>query len=265
MQNTVAILDQFENHLARQGKSTNTIKVYSRNIRAFLNSNFTDPLEYIMDSKKSGASPSVMKSRAAALKSWSGYRADHDAATALDGYRLPRVGAPRPHPVPGGIRTVRGVLAGTADPRTRVLIALGALAGTRVSESLSVAPRDWDRRANELVITGKGGKTRNIPVSAELAAVLIENMPTNDRAKFVHISDRQARNLITGQFNLCNVYHPDGKNIASHDLRATFATELYEKTKDIILVQRTLGHASPSQTQEYIGVNTAAAHEAVNF
>lgn len=264
MQNTQA-LDQFESFLARQGKSKNTVNVYSRNIRAFLNSGFSDPLEYIMDSRNSGASPSVLKSRTAALKSWSGYRSDSVAAVALDGYRLPRVGAPRPHPVPGGIVVVRAVLAGTVDPRTRVLIALGALAGLRVSESLAAGPACWDRASNDLVITGKGGKTRNIPVSTELAEILRANAPSDPRSKYVHISDRQARSLITDQFNFFGIRHADGKSISSHDLRATFATALYENTQDILIVQRTLGHASPTQTQQYIGVNAEAARKGVNF
>lgn len=42
------------------------------------------------------------------------------------------------------------------------------------------------------------------------------------------------------------------KNISPHKLRATFGTMLYEKTKDIYMVQQAMGHSNPGTTQLYI-------------
>ena len=42
------------------------------------------------------------------------------------------------------------------------------------------------------------------------------------------------------------------KNLSPHKLRATFGTMLYEKTKDIYMVQQAMGHSSPNTTQIYI-------------
>lgn len=42
-------------------------------------------------------------------------------------------------------------------------------------------------------------------------------------------------------------------HIHAHQLRKTFATELYLASGDLFLVQRCLGHADPKTTLKYIG------------
>ena len=44
----------------------------------------------------------------------------------------------------------------------------------------------------------------------------------------------------------------DGKNITPHKLRATYGTQLYEKTGDLYMVQECMGHSSPKTTELYI-------------
>jgi len=44
-------------------------------------------------------------------------------------------------------------------------------------------------------------------------------------------------------------------NIGTHSLRKTYATALYEQTKDIALVQMILNHSSPAITIRYLGLN----------
>ena len=47
----------------------------------------------------------------------------------------------------------------------------------------------------------------------------------------------------------------------SHDLRKTRATDYYNKTKDIVKVQKFLGHSSVDMTRKYIGLGE---HEMLN-
>ena len=44
----------------------------------------------------------------------------------------------------------------------------------------------------------------------------------------------------------------DGKNITPHKLRATYGTQLYNKTGDIYFVQDCMGHHSPKTTENYV-------------
>ena len=43
-----------------------------------------------------------------------------------------------------------------------------------------------------------------------------------------------------------------GKCISPHKLRATYGTMLYNKTKDLYFVQKSMGHSSPATTQLYV-------------
>lgn len=43
-----------------------------------------------------------------------------------------------------------------------------------------------------------------------------------------------------------------GRKLSPHKLRATYGTQLYNKTKDIYFVQSCMGHASPTTTERYI-------------
>lgn len=43
-----------------------------------------------------------------------------------------------------------------------------------------------------------------------------------------------------------------GRTLSPHKLRATYGTQLYNKTKDIYFVQSCMGHASPTTTEKYI-------------
>ena len=44
----------------------------------------------------------------------------------------------------------------------------------------------------------------------------------------------------------------EGKNITPHKLRATYGTQLYNKTGDLYMVQECMGHSSPTTTELYI-------------
>lgn len=58
-----------------------------------------------------------------------------------------------------------------------------------------------------------------------------------------------------------------GRKLSPHKLRATYGTQLYNKTKDIYFVQSCMGHASPTTTERYIrGIrnNTKKASNIMN-
>ena len=54
-----------------------------------------------------------------------------------------------------------------------------------------------------------------------------------------------------------------GKHIGPHALRHTFATHLYSKTGDILVVQRALGHRDLSTTQVYTHLVDGVLEEAI--
>lgn len=146
----------------------------------------------------------------------------------------------------------------------RALVALCGLCGLRISEALSVCPSNFNFSGLELTVCGKGDVTRIVPVSdgaweAMRDAVSRAFIEGTDR-RILSFKDRFARALIT---NLGERAHLS-RRVASHDLRATFATAVYNKTLDQRLVQQLLGHASGSTTEIYIEVALQSMKAAVN-
>ena len=73
------------------------------------------------------------------------------------------------------------------------------------------------------------------------------------------MQDRGARNAIK------NLGKRSGlrREVASHDLRATFATDLLNRGVNIRIVQELLGHSSVETTQIYTATTLEAMREAV--
>lgn len=57
----------------------------------------------------------------------------------------------------------------------------------------------------------------------------------------------------------CEAIHLDKRRYSTHSLRRTKAAHIYRTTRDIAAVQKLLGHARMTYTQEYLGVSEDAA------
>jgi integrase len=182
----------------------------------------------------------------------------------LTAYNGPTPGRAIPHPLPGGIGDVLTMVAVAGNPRHRALVALCGLCGLRVGEAVAVTPAHYNAADRTLWVLGKGARERTVPVS-DVAAKILDRAIGADAwvrmdAPLVGIKNRTARDLITELGVRAGVE----RHVTSHDLRATFATEVYAKTHDIRAVQELLGHASISQTETYVGITTAGLRAAAN-
>lgn len=114
-----------------------------------------------------------------------------------------------------------------------------------------------------LRVRGKGDKERIVPISPRawdaISDAYVRAM-VGDK-KLIHYEDRSARKAITNLGRKAGLCRP----IASHDLRATFATEVYNKTLNQRVVQELLGHANGKTTEIYIGVNKYEMIQAVDL
>lgn len=240
--------------LERINRSDNTVRAYVSKVDSYLASGMT-ATGWLNDAKINGASPSTIKSMLAAIKSYNKFAGIVDQE--ILEYNPPMVRPPAPHPLPGGLADVRMALAAVTHAPHRSAIALGAFAGCRVDESISLTKDDI--HGNTLVIKGKGTKIREVPISLELKGYL-EIIETH---RLVPISNASARKGITAAFKRVGISGMNGKAVSSHDLRATFATAVYRKTGDALIVQRLLGHSSITDTQRYIGVDKSDMEKAV--
>lgn len=137
--------------------------------------------------------------------------------------------------------------------------------GLRISEALVLCASDLnDPAETTLRITGKGGKTRLVPVLPIAYEAVTEYRRlcpyhlAGDGALFrgarggplqPAIIQREMQKLRTA-LNLPDTATP-------HALRHSFATHLLARGGDLRTIQELLGHASLSTTQVYTGVDTA--------
>jgi site-specific recombinase XerD len=120
---------------------------------------------------------------------------------------------------------------------------------------------DFDLDNMTLHVRGKGDKGRVVPVSNRAWGVLA--MPVArammNQCEVVGLKDRFARRVITE----LGVRAKLERHTSSHDLRATFATAVYDHTLDQRVVQELLGHSSGTTTEIYIGRSNDQMRKAV--
>ena len=134
--------------------------------------------------------------------------------------------------------------------------------GLRISEALSLKRKDFGA-SDAITVTGKGNKTRMVPVLPQVAKSIADyvalcplDLPP-DGALFVGarggpLSPRivqLAMAQLRGALGL-----PD--SATPHALRHSFATHLLARGGDLRAIQELLGHASLSTTQIYTAVDS---------
>lgn len=232
--------------LMRTNRSQNTIRMYTSKIADLAGSGLI-PTQWIYEARQNELSAAAVKMMLAAVRSYNKYAGISDRE--LDEFNSPTLPEPNPHPLPNGLIDVRLALEFTNNRAHKTAIVLGAMAGCRVSESISLTQSDI--KEGRLHIHGKGDKYRRVPISEELKF----HLSMVETEQLVPICNQSARKGIITTFKRAGITSKGGKSVSSHDLRATFATETYNKTKNLRTTQVLLGHSSISMTQRYLGVS----------
>lgn len=160
--------------------------------------------------------------------------------------------------------------------RDAAMIELAYASGLRVSELVTIALADVNLNHGFVRVTGKGSKTRLVPVGGaardKIAHYLEHDRPTlvrdpAERALFLTDRGRPMTRqgfwkLLRNHARRAGVRLPAG-DISPHKLRHSFATHLVEHGADLRAVQAMLGHADISTTQIYTQVSRARVLEQV--
>ena len=169
----------------------------------------------------------------------------------------------RPKKLPETLNTAERY-ALLAAPRLRAptghrdlcMLVLMLNAGLRASEVLHLRVRDVDWLSGQLLVrAGKGKQDRMLwlnEADLELLRAWKARRPVATALLFttLHgtpVKDRDLRAMVKRRARKVGI----PKDVHPHMLRHTFATDLYRVTKDIRLVQKTLGHADLSTTMIY--------------
>lgn len=136
--------------------------------------------------------------------------------------------------------------------------------GLRISEALGFRPIDLTPGATTLRITGKGGKTRLVP----LLPIVFDAVETYRKLCPYHLEPekplfRGARGgslqpaIIQREMQKLRSAFGLPETATPHALRHSFATHLLAGGGDLRTIQELLGHASLSTTQVYTGVDSS--------
>jgi integrase/recombinase XerC len=153
--------------------------------------------------------------------------------------------------------------------RDAAVLALLYGCGLRISEALGLKPKDVAGGRDALIVTGKGNKTRMVPLLPQVAKLVTDYMALcpydlpPDGALFLGekggpLSPRIIQLVmerLRGVLGLAETATP-------HALRHSFATHLLARGGDLRSIQELLGHASLSTTQIYTAVDTERLLEA---
>ena len=168
-----------------------------------------------------------------------------------------RVPAGRPRPVPEPL--VRQVFANCVNDEQTLMVMLAAYAGLRVSEIAGL--RTDAVTGHGLRVTGKGGKTRIIPVHPTVAAPLAAHIRKQSGLWVFPSPVREGHVAYDYVYKRIKAALPPG--FTPHQLRHRFATQAYRGSKDLRAVQELLGHSSPATTMRYTLIENDALAAAV--
>jgi integrase/recombinase XerD len=148
--------------------------------------------------------------------------------------------------------------------RDRAMLELMYASGLRVSEAVNVRLRDLDLDLGILTTTGKGNKTRRVPVGSSAVEWLRRYSVFRRKKEDIEVENlfvsplgrpltRQAvHSFIKKYSEACGL-----EGVSPHTLRHSFATHLVQNRADIRSVQQMLGHADISTTQIYTHMTDA--------
>ncbi|MEM9809869.1 MAG: tyrosine recombinase XerC [Pseudomonadota bacterium] len=268
IRNYEAALDRFagflRSHLGTLPKASGLNALKTRDFRAFL-----------ADRHREGLDPATLRLELSALRSFFRYwdRRGILQSVALSALKSPKRRAILPRPVQAlGAEALIAAAGQEGDQPSWVALRDTALftllygAGLRISEALGLS---WSSPGPTLRITGKGQKTRDVPLLPKVCEALAAyqtalsaaephwtDVPSTTSPLFFGVRGNRLSPSVA-QARMRNLRRALGlpESATPHALRHTFATELLASGADLRVIQELLGHASLASTQRYTAID----------
>lgn len=294
LQNQRLIERFLEMMAAERGASANTLDAYRRDLEAYAAERGTDLKaagpddirDHLASLEAQGLARSSAARKLSAIRQFHRFLhgdglSPDNPATAIDS---PRAARPLPSMISAGeverlLQAARTRV--TQSTGKRLLKALRLLAliellyatGLRISELVTLGPRAATAEKDFILVKGKGGRERLVPVSAAARAALEQFIAARAKAGEAELKwlfpSSGAEGHITRQHvavELKALGREAGlaaEALSPHVLRHGFASHLLAGGADLRAVQQMLGHADISTTQIYTHVQAERLAEAV--
>jgi len=269
-------LDSFLGSLKTERRlSKHTIAAYRRDLTAFRefcekeSVGSLDNLDsyhvraFAAESHRRGLSPRSISRRLSAVRSFLKVEVEHGRLAANVGLNI---SAPKPaRRLPGTLDAdqVAKLLEATGDGplviRDRAILELFYSSGLRLAELVNLDLEALDFADQTVRVTGKGNKTRILPVGRHALEAIRDWLPVRlgmanqtEQALFVsRKGGRLAARSVQARLGRWARSHGSERHLHPHLLRHSFASHMLESSGDLRAVQELLGHASISTTQVY--------------
>ncbi|WP_028479859.1 site-specific tyrosine recombinase XerD [Nocardia sp. CNY236] len=296
-------LDAYLDHIAvERGVAINTLAAYRRDLGRYLDFAMargigsldevaeSDVVDFVM-ALRSGddGHPSLGASSVAraliAVRGWHRFAAAEGQVTAdvAHAVKPPAPGRRLPKALPydqvvklleaAGADSAAGADGPSRALRDRALLELLYSTGARISEMVALDVDDLDTAQRSVVLCGKGGQQRVVPIGrpalAAVDAYLVRGRPLlaartagDTAALFVNVrGTRLSRQSAWQILRTAAARAGIGAAVSPHTLRHCFATHLLDGGADIRVVQELLGHSSVTTTQIYTLVTITTMRE----
>ena len=184
-------------------------------------------------------------------------------ANPVVGIRAPKAGRPLPKAL--SVEAAQQLLDEVPESpdlmRDAAMFELLYSSGLRRAElvALDVDDGRLDLRQGEVTVTGKGARTRTVPVGAKACEALQRWLDARqqlaapgERALFVGSRGKRiGASLVGTRLRAWATRRGLAQHVHPHMLRHSFATHVLQSSQDLRAVQELLGHASISTTQIY--------------
>ena len=226
--------------------------------------------EFLIAEKKRGLSVTSVKIEAVALRIFFRFLTARGMIPEDPAEKLPIPRIPQTLPQPLSKVEIEKMVSapagdGPLEIRDRALLELLYACGLRIAEACNVRLENLDEEGGVIRVTGKGNKTRLIPVGRAALAALKTYLeiarpklvtPRSGAEIFLSIrghplTPARIWQLVRHYARLAGIeeaVHP-------HQLRHSFATHLLAGGADLRIIQEMLGHASIATTQIYTQVD----------
>lgn len=283
----------FLRELEVRGASAATRRSYASDLQQFLewltarglevsNVGRRDVRAFSAELGRRGYAPATLARKLSTLRGFTRHLTESGILAADPAQGLPGPRRRRRLPRVLSLSDVDTLVAATdgTDPlslRDRLILELLYGCGLRSMELVALRLGDVQAAQAQIVVRGKGGKTRLVPLGEEAAAALrrylergrgeLERQATfagrhaaAPRREATLLVSRTGRPLLTSDVRRLVVKYSRLAGIdpaSPHMLRHAYATHMLERGADLRVIQELLGHASVSTTQVYTHVSGA--------
>jgi len=282
---------------AHRGMSPNTVLAYRDTIKAFMRylATYTGKeaakmsldhlhadavLAFLNDIETRGNCVTTRNLRLSALRTFFGYLITQDTLRVGQYQRVISIPLKQTsQPLMGylDVEEVKAILKSidqttSKGRRDYVLISLLYNTGARVQEICDLRGEDVSELPPSVIITGKGRKTRQVPLWPETAAIVKEYLRGRDPRERIFQNARgvpitrygvhyvirtRAKEAVRGCLSLAN------KKVSPHTFRHTTAMHLLQSGVELTVIKSWLGHVQIATTHAYIEIDLKMKQEAL--